>query len=142
MKPQETTPLLTALAPAALLTPPVAIVGVLLAVGLLWLFSERDAPEKSAAEAEAPSPDLPPVEQPKAEAPRVSKRTVASRRVTREDLAAALEYGAKPFTRKEAVAALEALGFRKTSAYKALQRGGNFDTFLDFTPDGLIEWSG
>jgi hypothetical protein len=51
-------------------------------------------------------------------------------------------YGERPFTRKEGVAALEAIGFRKTAAYKALAEDGRFASFIEFTPDGLIEWKG
>ena len=64
------------------------------------------------------------------------------KKVTRDDLAEALAYGAKPLTRKEAVAALETLGFRKTSAYKALSPEGKFGSLIEFTPDGLVEWRG
>ena len=49
----------------------------------------------------------------------------------REDLAEALAYGARRLTRKEAVAALEALGLGKTSAYKALSPAGKFGSLID-----------
>jgi len=43
--------------------------------------------------------------------------------VTREDLA-------------------EALGFRKTAAYKAMATDGKFGSLIEVTPDGLKEWKG
>ena len=68
--------------------------------------------------------------------------TAKAKRVTREDLAEALGYGSRSFTGKEAVTALEALGFGKTAAYKALAPGGKFGSLIEFYPDGLIEWLG
>jgi hypothetical protein len=72
----------------------------------------------------------------------VTTRPAIVKRVTREDLAEALAYGERQFTRKEAVAGLEALGFRKSAAYKALSVDGKFGSLIEFTTDGLIEWKG
>ena len=54
----------------------------------------------------------------------------------------ALSSGARLLTRKEAVPALQALGFRKAAASNALAPGGKFGTLIEFYPDGLIEWLG
>lgn len=136
MKPQETVPLLTTLTPAALMAPPV-VVGVLIGVGLLWLLSERNNADQSHADDEM-SPRFVPDES----TPRPAKLSTMSKRIAREDVAEVLAYGSRPFTRKEAVAALEALGFRKTAAYKALSPSSKFSSLIGFTPDGLIEWKG
>jgi hypothetical protein len=146
MKPQQTAPLLTALAPAALSVPPVAIVGALLG-GLLWLLSSNDKPDQKQAHAATPSPDPVGFTESKTRAPvpltpPASAPSSTIKRVTREDLAEALAYGARQFTLKEAVAALEALGFRKTAAYKALSHEGKFSSLMQLTPDGLVEWKG
>jgi propanediol dehydratase large subunit len=66
----------------------------------------------------------------------------ARRRLLREDVAEALEYGERAMTRTEAVSALQNLGFQKTAAYKALFSDGRFADFLAHTPDGLVEWRG
>ena len=66
----------------------------------------------------------------------------APRRITREDLAEALAYGQHAMSRKEVVAALGALGFQKTAAYKAVSEGGRFRDLIEATSDGLIEWKG
>lgn len=123
--------MLAALAPAAMIVPPVIILGAIAAVGLVWLLRGGDGDKEAKPEA-TPDEDKPPAFKPAA----------AARRVTREDMAEALAYGAKVFTRKEAVAALEALGFRKTAAYKALAEDGKFAGLIEFTPEGLIEWKG
>jgi len=103
MKPQEAAPLLTTLAPLAAVAPPALIFGAIIGVGL-WLLSRN---EDKDAEAEGMRDEYTP--------PAIKPATKA-RRVMREDMAEALAYDAKGFTRKEAVAALEALGFRKTAA--------------------------
>jgi hypothetical protein len=154
MKPQQTLPLLTAIAPAALAVPPIALIAAL-GVGLIWLLSRDDKPEPKPAGAGVPQPQPHPqpkpqpvnFAEPKPTAPPASVRSshvpsAVSKRITREDLAEALAYGERQFTRKEAVAALEALGFRKTAAYKALNSNGKFGAFIKFTPDGLVEWLG
>lgn len=129
MKPREAAPLLTTLAPIAAAAPPVLIVGAIVGIGL-WLLS-RDEDKDAKPEAKQDE-----------DAPPTFKPATKARRVAREDLAEALAYGAKRFTRKDAVAALEALGFRKTAAYKALARDGRFASMIELTPDGLIEWKG
>jgi len=68
--------------------------------------------------------------------------TPAGKRIKREDIAAALAYGARSVPRGEAVAALQALGFHKTAAYRALSANGRFAEFIEIAPDGLIEWKG
>ncbi len=140
MKPTQTLPLLATLGPAAVAAPPL-LIGAAIGLGLIWLFSEKErstpppTPEKA-------SPVAP------ARAESASQKTVApqpkvsSRRVTREDVAEALGYGGRPVPRLEAVAALQALGFRKTAAYKALLPDGRFSELLEHTSDGLIEWIG
>lgn len=60
--------------------------------------------------------------------------------VTREDLAAVFQRGARTLTRTAAVAALKRLGFGKTAAYEALSANGRFCAWLDFQPDGIITW--
>ncbi len=78
----------------------------------------------------------------KTSAPDAPAFTQLNPKIAREDLAEALEYGARMFSRKEAVNALQDLGFRKTAAYKALSANSKFGSLLEFTPDGLIEWKG
>jgi hypothetical protein len=171
MKPQNTIPLLTTVAPAALAVPPIAVLAAL-GVGLYWLLSsDEQKPKTQASEAAKPSPSPTPhpvIPQPKPApvimpienaAPVLSSPvpvparpapvpstvpvfSASARRVTREDLAEALAYGERAFTRKEAVAAIEALGFRKTAAYKALSADGKFGSLIEFTPDGLMAWRG
>lgn len=67
---------------------------------------------------------------------------MSSKRIRREDVAEALAYGARSMTRQDAVAALQALGFGKTAAYKALSPDARFAEFLEVAPDGLMEWKG
>lgn len=157
MKAQDTVPLITTLAPVATLAPPL-VLGGLIGLGLLWLFSEDKEAEAKPKTPEDPAPFLPVMEAPadplpvkttpataipepraRAKAPPPAPPATA-KRITREDLADALAYGERRFTRKEAVAALEALGFRKTAAYKALSPDGKFADLIESTPDGLVEW--
>lgn len=133
MKTQDSARLLTGLAPVAVALPPIAIVTALLGIGLLWLASDDEKQPKAQSSAE--------VDEPTASTPKSATMT-QSRKVMREDLAEALAYGEKPFTRKEAVAALERLGFRKTAAYKALAVDGKFASMLAMSSDGLVEWKG
>jgi hypothetical protein len=58
--------------------------------------------------------------------------------VTREDLTAIFNRGTRALTRTAAVAALKALGFGKTAAYKALSMDGRFAPLLQFAPNGII----
>ncbi|HEY9172378.1 MAG TPA: hypothetical protein VI136_08860 [Verrucomicrobiae bacterium] len=160
MKPQDTVPALAAFAPIATIAPPL-IVGGLLGLGLLWLLSSdkgddaqprlvetpppdgpTEPPDTAAAES---SPEVPPVSvtpEPTEDHAEAKPKPPTAKRVTREDLAEALAYGERQFTRKEVVAALEALGFRKTAAYKALSPDGKFGSLIEYTPDGLIGWNG
>ena len=125
MKPQDSAPLITALAPAAVIAPPAIVAGVIV-VGLLWLLSSDDKEAKAETKIDE---DAPPAFRPSAPPP--------ARKVTREDLAESLAYGARGFSRKEAVAALVARGFRKTAAYKALAEDGRFADMIEFTANGL-----
>jgi hypothetical protein len=131
MKPQDSIRIVSAIAPAAIAAPPIAMVAALFAVGLLWLLSEDKPQEKPEV---AKDEDAPPVSS--------SSPKPQSRKLMREDLAEALAYGERALTRKEAIEALEALGFRKTAAYKALSGDGKFASLMTFSPDGLIEWNG
>lgn len=156
MKPQQTARLLATVAPAAAAAPLLALAG--LGAGLLWLLFREKKPEQNPADTETQSPKPGNVGEPKVSAPPVSApispvsavpmprpapaRLQTVKRVTREDLAEALAYGARKFTRKEAVEELETLGFRKTAAYKALSADGKFAALIEFTSDGLIEWNG
>lgn len=128
--------MLASLAPVIAAAPPV-LIGLAIGAGLLWLLSgSQEKPQ--------PAPDVPaPTPGPKA-APAVESAPppLPARRVRREDVAEALVYGARSMTRGEAVAALQALGFGKTAAYKALSPDGRFAEFLAQTPDGLLEWKG
>jgi hypothetical protein len=153
MKPLATIPIATTLAPAALAAPPLLLLGALAAVLWLLLDSEEGgevepAPDKPAPEELTPEnetreeavPDAP--EAPQASKPQSPRPIAPARRIMREDLAEALAYGERRLTRKEAVGALEALGFRKTSAYKALSPDGRFGSLIEITPDGLVAWNG
>ena len=150
MNPKNAVPLVAAAAPVALAMPPVLILAAL-GLGALWLLSREDkaAPQLAPAAmppakpANAPESKPGPLRAPAQGVPLplpARKPSAQVRRITREDLAEALAYGERQFTRKEAVAALEALGFRKSSAYKAFSEEGKFANLLGFTPDGLIDW--
>ena len=130
MKPNQTVPLIATFAPALAAAPPL-LIGAAIGVGLLWLLSDKDEPTPPTVQDD---PDVPPLV--------IRPMKAAGRRVMREDVAEALEYGARALTRLEAVAALQALGFGKTAAYKGLSPDGRFGDFLEHTPDGLIEWKG
>ena len=148
MNPKETIPVLAKLAPVLAAAGPPALIGVAIGLGLLWLFSDNEKEETP--EAPKPAPELPPatvampsvpIVPPEAQAAAPLPKA-ASRRITREDIAGALEYGARSVPRGEAVAALQALGFHKTAAYRALSANGRFAEFIEIAPDGLIEWKG
>jgi hypothetical protein len=134
MKPNQIVPILANLGPAAAFAPQV-LAGVAIGLGLLWLFSDKEE-TSPVQQAETPIPARP------AEVESDAPLRTAKRRIKREDLAEALAYGARRLTRQEAVAALQALGFKKTAAYKALSPDGRFGAFLEHSPDGLIEWQG
>lgn len=57
-------------------------------------------------------------------------------------MAEALGYGGHLVSRADAVASLQALGFKKTAAYKALSPEGRFADLLEVSSDGSIEWIG
>lgn len=135
MKPNQIVPLLVNLGPAAAAVAPPVLIGLAIGVGLLWLFSDNEE-SSPAQQAEIPL-SAPPAEEESDAPPRTAKR-----RIMREDLAEALAYGARNVTRQDAVAALQALGFRKTAAYKAVSSDGRFGELLEHTPDGLLAWKG
>jgi len=149
MNPKETIPVLAKLAPVLATAGPPALIGVGVGLVLLWLFSDdkkeetpqtpmlEPPPPKTDDVKLLPAPTMPPEVQAAAPLPKA-----ASRRITREDIAGALEYGARSIPRGEAVAALQALGFHKTAAYRALSTSGRFAEFIEIAPDGLIEWKG
>ena len=135
MNAKETVPILARLAPVLAVAGPPALIGVAIGLGLIWLFSGNTEKPQAAPEAPLPAPEVPlPPAEPLPLRP--------ARRVKREDLAEALEYGARSMARTQAVAALQALGFGKTAAYKAFSPDGRFAEFIEITPDGLIEWKG
>ena len=138
MKPNQTLPLLANLAPVAAGAPQIFIVAAIV-VGVIWLCSDKEDSDEPPRETEKAQPDPSPQTLPQAG---VSQLKPACKRITREDLAEALHYGTRPMTRLEAVAALQAQGFRKTAAYRALSIDGRFNELLKRTPDGLIEWVG
>jgi len=120
---------------------------VAIGAGLHWLLSDDDKTEQKPADVVAPptKPSSALAELNMSAAPAFVPRatpSATSKRVTREDLAEALAYGERSFTKKEAVAALESLGFRKTAAYKALSPDGKFVDLMEITTGGLIEWKG
>jgi hypothetical protein len=61
--------------------------------------------------------------------------------VTRQDVAAVFQNGARTLSRKAAVAAMKRLGFGRTAAYAALSAHGRFAYWLKHAPDGLITWT-
>lgn len=138
MKPNQTVPLAVSLAP--MLAPPV-LIGAAIGLGLVWLFSEKKtSPPPTTIERSAPV--TPASGETSAQTMVELKPKAANRRVTREDVAEALSYGGRAVPRSEAVAALQALGFKKTAAYNALLPNGRFSELLEHNSDGLIEWIG
>ena len=138
MKPNQTLPILATLAPAAAAAPPV-LFGLAIIGGILWLLSRvEEEAEQTPAPHEPPPAHAPPIID---NTPAIPANPV-QRRITREDLAEALEYGGRALTRPEAVYALQTVGFQKTAAYKALSPNGKFGELLEHTPDGLITWQG
>jgi type IV secretory pathway VirB10-like protein len=94
-------------------------------------------PAPKPAPAPLPTPAAMPPAAPVAP-PSVAPRS--RRNVTREDLATIFNNGTRGLTRTAAVAALKALGFGKTAAYKALSMDGRFAPCLQFSPGGSITW--
>jgi hypothetical protein len=91
----------------------------------------------------APKPFIPPVSiarAPKIPVPQAPAQ-IKRKFVTREDLAAVFQRGARTLTLTAAVAALKKIGFGKTAAYVALTPDGRFSTWLQFAPDGIITWT-
>lgn len=165
MNAKQTVPLLTAL-PAITAAAPPLLLGAGVVLGLIWLLSDDEkekapVPVESAATKPAP---LAPVEskptptnpvapvkhpvvapnQPEPSAPMhfVKLARTAKKRITREDVAEALNYGAGKIPLGNAVLALQARGFGKTAAYKAFSSQGKFGDLIESMPDGLIEWKG
>ena len=133
MNAKETIPALAKIAPVLATAGPPALIGVGIGLALLWLLS-RD--EKKAVEQVQEIPPASPASSSEDDIPPAAP----VRRIRREDLAEALAYGARPVTRSEAVATLQALGFGKTAAYKALSPTGRFADFINHSSDGMIEW--
>lgn len=94
MKPQQAAPIITAIAPAALVAPPILVVTAI-GLGLLWLLSGKDEtpkePAKTGKPANAPSDSL---ETTKTET-RPIQQIASAKKIMREDLAEALAYGAR-----------------------------------------------
>jgi hypothetical protein len=61
--------------------------------------------------------------------------------VTREDMAAVFQCGARALSRSTAVVALKSRGFGQTAAYAALSADGRFAAWLNIAPDGIINWT-
>ncbi len=141
MKPIQTVPLAVSLAPAIAAAPPL-LIGAAIGLGLIWLFSDKKESETSDDSVAQPAAPASPASSDGT--PPLSKTLRASmlRRITREDVAEALGYGGRPVPRADAVAALQALGFKKTAAYKALSPEGRFADLLELSSDGSIEWIG
>jgi hypothetical protein len=141
MNSKQTVPLIATLAPALAVAPPL-LIGAAIGLGILWLLSKKQDAATPPLAPETPAPALSLQIEPEAPAP-VSRQTKpAPKRITREDLAEALEYGVRYMALGEAVTALQSFGFGKTAAYKALSANSKFGSLLEFTPDGLIEWKG
>lgn len=143
MNPKQVIPALAKLAPVLAAAAPPVLIGAAIGGAILWLLSSDN--KSAAVEAPQPAPDVPhpaPVTAP-ATVPVVALNPPSqAKRIRREDLAMVLEYGARCLTRQEAVTALQALGFRKTAAYKALSTEGRFAAMINTTEDGLVEWVG
>lgn len=142
MKPTQTVPLAVSLAPAIAAAPPL-LIGAAIGLGLIWLFSGKKESETSEGSAAAqPTASVHPVESDQTLSQSKPLRATAPRRITREDMAEALGYGGHLVSRADAVASLQALGFKKTAAYKALSPEGRFVDLLEVSSDGSIEWIG
>lgn len=145
MNPKQTIPVLAKLAPVLAAAGPPTIIGAAIGLGLLWLFSgnkKKTEPDTAMPTPQTSAPTLP-AEISVAQTDSLASVPVRrSKRIRREDLAEALAYGARSMTRQETVAALQALGFGKTAAYKAISQDGRFSEFIEFAPDGLLQWKG
>jgi hypothetical protein len=147
MNAKQTIPVLAKLAPVFAAAGPPVLFGAAIGVVVLWLLSGN---EKSGSETDAlpEQPDVPSSAVKSAalisttEPTEPVQQKVTRRRITRDDLASALEYGVRRIPRGEAVQALQSLGFGKTAAYKALSGGARFAGLIEQTEDGLIEWKG
>jgi hypothetical protein len=144
MNTKETLPTLVTAAPVIAAGGAPILIGVALLGALFWFFSDEKkeaAPKKLESQQKPSAPVIPSVTTQSKAAPQ-TQPIARAKRVCREDLAEALEYGERAVTRQEAVNALQNLGFKKTAAYKALSPSGRFGELLEYTPDGLIEWKG
>lgn len=135
MNAKQTVPLIAAGSTLAV-TVPVLLIGGAAIVAVVWLFSDDNKISTSLPDPKKTNPAkfVPDYPQP--------PFTDARRIVTREDLSAIFDNGSRTLTRTAAVAALKALGFGKTAAYKALSMDGRFGSLLRFAPDGIIGWKG
>lgn len=144
MNAKQTIPALAKVAPVIATAGPPALIGVGVGLVLLWLLSDDKKEETS--QALEPTPEvLPPIADvviPSAPATASTPSARVAKRIRREDIAEALEYGSRSVPRIEAVVKLQTLGFHKTAAYKALSPSGRFAEFIEIAPDGLIEWKG
>jgi hypothetical protein len=96
--------------------------------------SVPSAPKTTTA---APAPVVVPAIKAVIQAPPPIKRKI----VTRQDVAAIFQNGARELSRTAAVAALKRLGFGRTAAYAALSAHGRFASWLNHAPDGIISWT-
>jgi hypothetical protein len=142
MNAKETIPALAKLTPLLAAAGPPALIGVAIGAFVLWALSNKKKDAVPTTPQPQPMPNV--TAQPPSQALPVAppSQKAANRRIKREDIAEALEYGSRSVPRGEAVAALQALGFHKTAAYKALSASGRFAEFMEIAPDGLIEWKG
>lgn len=140
MKNPQTIPLLTTVVPALIAAPPI-LIGLAIGVGLIWLASDEKKPASPMQPGQAENPAAAPATEPEISAAPPPARNLP-RRISREDVAEALAFGERAVHRTEAVAALQALGYQKSAAYKALTLQGRFADRLRHSRDGLIEWIG
>jgi len=138
----------------AAVAPPLLLFGGLFALAA-WLFSDTDkkkaekAPDNAALlrkplsnsfNSSGNSGQNPCV--PASSIPATTENPVASpiKTITRENMAAIFNHGARKLDRKAAVIALRAFGFGKSAAYEALSPNGRFSSWLHCAPDGKITW--
>lgn len=95
----------------------------------------------------APPPRVPPTTKAPVVVPAISSvhhvptPPIQRKIVTRQDVAAIFQNGARALSRTTAVDALKRLGYGRTAAYAALSAHGRFASWLNFAPDGIITWT-
>jgi hypothetical protein len=136
MNAKQTIPMVTIVPAIIAAAPPILLIGGV--VFLAWaIFSggkkkPEIAPVNSGGNASAPSVPAP--------VPANYILIPAEKKfISRQDMEQIFA-GGRGLTRKSAVAALIALGYGKTAAYKALAINGRFASWLQFAPDGIITW--